>query len=330
MSRDPVVDVARGIGIVLVVLGHSQLIGLIAHGHAWLYSFHMPLFLFLSGLFISQSAPVAVFLRGRIDVILKPYFVMGVVISIVAAALAARHGADFASGALARLEGIVYGIGATQVWTPMWFLPFIFCVSVGAWAVVRLTVGARMAIAVVAAVAYVVGVALLGNPLPWSLDIAPIGVAWALAGWLSYPAFRGRQASAAVALMGFAALLALTAVVIGTGAETNLSRRTMTDPAVATLCAVLGVAAVMAFSLWLARFGVIARALGYVGERTLFILIFHDPIQWEVFSRVSRLAGVPIALVFGFVAGIGLPLLIHEIVSRSPVRALLLPAHRKS
>lgn len=44
MNRDSSIDIARGIGIILVVWAHTQMSNII-------YSFHMPLFFFLSGLF---------------------------------------------------------------------------------------------------------------------------------------------------------------------------------------------------------------------------------------------------------------------------------------
>ena len=44
--RNPVFDIMRGIGILLVVLGHA---GFPFSG--WIYLFHMPLFLFVAGLF---------------------------------------------------------------------------------------------------------------------------------------------------------------------------------------------------------------------------------------------------------------------------------------
>lgn len=46
-SRDHAIDVMRGIGILLVVVGHATTIPIVTGG---IYSFHMPLFFFLSGL----------------------------------------------------------------------------------------------------------------------------------------------------------------------------------------------------------------------------------------------------------------------------------------
>ena len=56
-QRDPVLDSMRGIGIVLMVLGHSGF-----PGTDFIYLFHMALFFMLSGwLFSLRGGPVQVF-----------------------------------------------------------------------------------------------------------------------------------------------------------------------------------------------------------------------------------------------------------------------------
>ena len=45
------IDIAKGIGILLVALAHNDLAGYAPFLYHWIYSFHMPLFFFLSGLF---------------------------------------------------------------------------------------------------------------------------------------------------------------------------------------------------------------------------------------------------------------------------------------
>lgn len=43
------IDTAKGIGLILVILGHLK----IDYLSAWIYTFHMPLFFFLSGVVFS-------------------------------------------------------------------------------------------------------------------------------------------------------------------------------------------------------------------------------------------------------------------------------------
>ena len=85
------VDTARGIGIILVVYGHAL------RGHetsgafdpSWqadvqdavIYSFHMPLFFFLAGLFAKRSVAkgATLFLRDKAVTLVYPYFLWSVV-----------------------------------------------------------------------------------------------------------------------------------------------------------------------------------------------------------------------------------------------------------
>lgn len=52
MTRIKHIDIAKGLGIILVVWGHSQ----IELGHYIIYMFHMPLFFYLSGIFHKPGA----------------------------------------------------------------------------------------------------------------------------------------------------------------------------------------------------------------------------------------------------------------------------------
>lgn len=81
-------DLAKGVGIILVVYGHVAR-GLMKAGilpaegwpllvDSWIYSFHMPLFFFLAGLFfldsLGRQKPLG-FLGGRIDSLVYPYVI---------------------------------------------------------------------------------------------------------------------------------------------------------------------------------------------------------------------------------------------------------------
>ena len=85
------VDYAKGIGIFLVVFGHI-LRGLINSSvvqnspawefiDSWIYAFHMPLFFFLSGLFVqrSLSKPFKDFVLDKLYVIAYPYFIWSII-----------------------------------------------------------------------------------------------------------------------------------------------------------------------------------------------------------------------------------------------------------
>lgn len=64
------VDIAKGIGIILVIIGHCVMLG--GHVHNWIFSFHMPLFFILSGLFLVKEE-LGGFIQKKIKTLLIPY-----------------------------------------------------------------------------------------------------------------------------------------------------------------------------------------------------------------------------------------------------------------
>lgn len=77
-ERDISVDVAKGIGILLVVLGHTKF--------SWVSTFHMPFFFLLSGYFLSAKLPMKDYAYRRMRQLLVPYL-FGVLFTIVSAVL---------------------------------------------------------------------------------------------------------------------------------------------------------------------------------------------------------------------------------------------------
>jgi fucose 4-O-acetylase-like acetyltransferase len=132
------IDAARGIGILLVVLGHTlgglidSLAGADAPALRWLflgiYTFHMPLFFLLAGLLVAQRLEKGTgrFLRGLLPTIVWPYLLWSVV----------QLGVIFAIGSLANrpIESIwpgLLGLG----WKPVsqfWFLYALAWMHLGA------------------------------------------------------------------------------------------------------------------------------------------------------------------------------------------------------
>lgn len=81
-------------GIILVVIGHSgftspDIANRLSIFHQWIYTFHMPLFFFISGYLYSltnrsfQQIDNGRFIAKKFNRLLIPYFVLGVVIFII-------------------------------------------------------------------------------------------------------------------------------------------------------------------------------------------------------------------------------------------------------
>jgi fucose 4-O-acetylase-like acetyltransferase len=94
------VDAAKGFGIILVVVGHAtrglleaRILSETAFVHyvdTWIYSFHMPLFFFLTGLFIVRSAEKNTFpsfIFDKVATLAYPYFVWSIITILLKTAL---------------------------------------------------------------------------------------------------------------------------------------------------------------------------------------------------------------------------------------------------
>ena len=344
-GRNATIDIARGIGIILVVLGHNWTV-LQDKGDLFrvIYSFHMPLFFFLSGVFLKDSVPLRPFALSRADALLKPYFVVLVLLGI-AHMLAPRAFLVTATTSLAYFSGVLYATAPTVAWMPLWFLPHLFVASLVSLAILRATRALEKRIAwlvFITCALLAAGIRWMNSfwqidttrlhfmgldklpGLPWSLDLTFISTACMLAGFLlsrGVMAMRFSAAGLVVATVAFASLHVYFDETI------DLNLRVYGDPIVCTLQAALGIYVVLCASSLLQRYAAPRRSLSYIGSASLFILLFHYIAQGRVFLMLSHISGNNYFLgAASLAAGVLLPLVVLELVRRQRyAAALLLP-----
>jgi fucose 4-O-acetylase-like acetyltransferase len=295
-NRILTLDIAKGIGILLVVLGHNPVFREGAHSlYEAIYLFHMPLFFFLSGVTFRPGSPGDVG-RKRARALLVPYFVMGLL-----GVLAALAAGPFP--ALTELGGVVYATGHTIRFVPLWFLPCLFMASMAATFVMEaaraLTPAERLErmrttlLVLLALAGLVLGSLILrsqvfaeppyvddkGRPLglPWSLDLVPFVLGVFFVGTLAARAplvYRCPQPW--LVLLATASVLA---ILTAYGASIDLNYRRLTHPVAAVVAMTSGIVMVMALSTLVARIAWAARLFGYLGSASLVILMLHSPLQ---------------------------------------------------
>ena len=118
------VDVAKAIGILLVICAHAYLPKRI---NTIIYSFHIPLFFVLSGYTCNCDVQFKDFAIRRIKGLLIPYFFLSSL--CLAWFILLRNFANTQLDIGETITGICLGIG-TYVNTPMWFITCLFCVNV--------------------------------------------------------------------------------------------------------------------------------------------------------------------------------------------------------
>ena len=129
-NRLDFIDIAKGLGIIFVILGHSASIPLVL-GRC-VYSFHMPLFFILSGYCFTYRPEQGYgrFLAKNAKALLLPYLVTGglIILSRLAASavpgllekLDAAHTGEAYLSVKGWILGLLYGSGSTNTINPSW------------------------------------------------------------------------------------------------------------------------------------------------------------------------------------------------------------------
>lgn len=181
MKRFEYIDIAKGIGILLVVWGHILLTG---PSHRVIYAFHMPLFFLISGMLFKRDKfdGFGDFVKRRAKRLLIPFVVYSVITWIIWAAFRfVRHDAVVSYWDPLLQTVIAKGSGAYIVHnSSLWFIPCLFATEIIYFTFSRLNDGAKFAISsVCAASSFILGHYFADDwwfLLPWNLDATLIAV----------------------------------------------------------------------------------------------------------------------------------------------------------
>lgn len=173
MNRVQWVDWCKGIGILLVLLGHTLRTDV---SLVYIYGFHMPLFFFLSGLVCNEKKyNWKSFLKSRFNTLIIPYIVF-YLLTWLYWLFIERSFRPIDLSWWQPLIGMVYGAqwhGLMDHNGILWFLPCLFMTEVLFFAVSRLDGKWKQALVVVLLTA---GGLLIKTNLPWCLNIAMVAL----------------------------------------------------------------------------------------------------------------------------------------------------------
>ena len=163
------IDWCKGIGILLVLLGHTLRTDF---SLVYIYGFHMPLFFFLSGLVCNEKKyKWKTFLRSRFNALILPFIVF-YLLTWLYWLFIERSFRPITLEWWQPLLGMVYGAqwhGLMDHNGILWFLPCLFTTEVLFFAVSHINTKWKQAIVV--AVLAGIGLPIKSN-LPWCLNIA--------------------------------------------------------------------------------------------------------------------------------------------------------------
>lgn len=289
-SRIAWVDMAKGIGITMVIAAHTSL------DYTWIgkliNSFHMPLFFFLSGYFFSldKHPTFKAFLAKKTSTLLLPYAIFATVSYLYF--LMRFHLGDSSYyqdlSVYQELLGIFYSAGIRE-WMdfnlPLWFLTCLFTVEVLFFTLKKTLAKSKyivFALILCSGIGYLDG-ALNSYKLPWGIDVAFTAVVFYGLGHLlkaQLQALLSKPAWLKIILAG--TLIALNLVVSQN--RVNLNMKLFGYYYDFYICAIAGIA----FCLLLVSL-IRSKILIFLGKNALIIMACHMPMLNITSKLVDRL-----------------------------------------
>ncbi|MDD9941564.1 MAG: acyltransferase family protein [Myxococcales bacterium] len=225
------VDTAKALGIVAIVVGHDP--GLPIPVRDFLYTFHVPLFFFMSGVLVKPEhlrAPFGQHVRRGAGRLLTPYvFFWTISFGLWCAfqSVAGKPPWTQTEVAAEHLVGFVLGTsqGLEAVNGPLWFYTALFTSTLALYWLARPTAPWVLPAALAALALLQAGVvnALAGQRVPWNLDLLPIATLFYGAGYAERDSLLSRSIRAPVLAVLLVALFATTALVTHANGKVDMS-----------------------------------------------------------------------------------------------------------
>jgi fucose 4-O-acetylase-like acetyltransferase len=346
-KRIEFLDAAKGIGILFVVLGHNHIKMEYPVIYQVVYSFHMPFFFLLSGMFFKTDYGLPELARRRFSSLLKP-FIAYMVIVYTASIFFTKI--DLPTIFL-RIGKALYAGPSTLEWIPLWFLPHLFLVNLLAFILIKfvydrmpklwmriLFLAVMLAIGAATIQVFLsVKFSILNHDfefygLPWSADLLLITTAFFMLGYeirrtfitFASPHFEPQNGGNEGGSFPFFGWVLITAIALFVGLHIAFQStidfyiRSYGPVVVSTLEAVSGSLLILYLAKWLEKgpawlFG----ALKYLGTASIVILIFHYVPQEFLYQKLIAMnMNTLIASTLAFCGGVLIPILLFAWVIR--------------
>ena len=296
-SRATYIDIAKAIGIICVLIGHSFTADRIV---ILIYAFHMPLFFLVSGFLSKKKRSLADWMKKKTRTLLVPYFVScaGIVIASVffesLVTLLKDNKAVFILNIQKWVRAAFIGLGYhAELWQtslpaigPIWFLLALF------WALLLLELYKRTKYPMACAI----GVSFLSLALhhffwlPWSIQEGMVASLFATVGY-SISLEKIKQNRILVCCVAILYLL----FCLFSGSHLDMVKCAFPYGPVDFVGAVCCVIAILMVSIRLQNH-LMSRLLPVIGRNSIWILCIHtiefDVFPWWILARICTMAKI--------------------------------------
>jgi len=319
------IDVAKGIGIILVVLGHMRSTTDITVVKTIILTFHMPLFFFIAGYTFNLEKyidkPIE-FFKNKFKRMIVPYILFSFFLIIFLSST--KNELTIYD----KMFSVLYGVG-TKFWTwdmiPLWFLLALFCANVFFYILLKYTRVSTEIQILALALSSLVGYELSrrfskGYCCPWSFELALIALVFMYAGWKCKTHAlieRMQKHKPIIKIIVFLMLAIIWIFVIVTNGRVDMNARRFSNLLEFYVGGISGSLIVIWISIMLSKVNVLNKCFGLLGRNSLYILIFHSFSGRFYFNVLSKIfpafrkfllenvdAGNSLAVVWGILASL--------------------------
>lgn len=283
--RFPYIDIAKGISIALLVLGHT--LGYSEHSklvYKLIYSFVVPLFFLVSGYVSSMKGNAKQFIQGRVMRIVLPYFFWGFLFLIpyqfIGGVTADSLNMTAENSILALVKNVFYGIGkdgALRHNSTLWFLPALFTIEMTYWVIITCSRRVKKSTFDIIAFIVLIAVGYIASEyfpiaLPWGINTMLV------AGPYFYVGYLLRKYDLITKLMGSKYRVAIGGVLLVIwliAAYNNSLLAFMSYSYGNMLCGYLSGISMSILLLCLSMHVRTSKVLELVGKNTMSVMLFH-------------------------------------------------------
>ena len=277
---------AKGYGMLAIILGH------IYEGSAqiWLYSFHVPLFFFLSGYVFNPKCDFHSFILRKSKSIIVPYFCLGMVLIMFNLLLMVYHN----SFDIAKVIEDVKCLMIQKRYNTIWFVACLFWLNIIfylSWKLFKSDIMLAL-LAVALTVLGLVYYKAAGKAVPWNIDVCFTAFPFFCCGYFfqKYKMIFEEKLSSKKISVPLFFIMGTINVVCGyfsykiSGNRLDMFLNWYGAAPLTYLSAFAGIFAVIIFS----RFFTF-RPILYIGENSLLFMAWHQCIMIPIAEAVLRM-----------------------------------------
>jgi len=273
LNRLDYIDIAKGFGILLVVLGHLGIL------QSYIYMFHMPMFFFISGFLFKKKTHDREFIFNKTIQLLIPYFVFLLIIYSIQEYDHFRNvPLSFNQFTLSVLRFLLGGQWLSSYTTVFWFITTLFFSQI----VLNYLIGVlntRKVIVVMVAfliLAYLNAAYFPALRFPWDINVVLLATPICYSGFL----FKETKFSyLTVAFSIFCSFLGILLVKLKIDNFFDMKNVIYGIPGVTFLISIGCTLFILLVGKFCSKFSIISRSFIAIGKSSIVIMYLHQTIQ---------------------------------------------------